>query len=68
MRTHKNPLSLKELSAYLNIHPLTLQRYARAGQVPGFKVKGAWKFDQAQIKRWVKGKKRLECPLILREN
>jgi len=61
-------LTAKELAVYLGIHPLTLERYARLGKVPGFKIGASWRFDKRQIARWLKGKKEVKCPLILREN
>ncbi len=45
-------LTVRELSEYLRVHPSTIYRLLKNGQLPGFKVGSDWRFDVATIDRW----------------
>jgi excisionase family DNA binding protein len=45
-------LTVKELSLYLRVHPSTIYRLLKAGQLPAFKVGRDWRFNAEQIDRW----------------
>jgi excisionase family DNA binding protein len=45
-------LTVRELSAYLRVHPTTIYRLLRKGQLPAFKVGGDWRFNIEEIDRW----------------
>ncbi len=51
-------LTLVELSAYLKIAERTAYGWVKEGKVPGFKVGKAWRFDRADIDRWLDEQKR----------
>jgi excisionase family DNA binding protein len=44
-------MTLKELAAYLKIHPATVYRLLRRKALPGFKM-GDWRFNLEQIDQW----------------
>ena len=46
-------LTIKELAAYLKMAEKTLYRLASKGEVPGFKVGGAWRFRKGEIDKWI---------------
>ncbi len=46
----------KEVAEYLNIHPLTVHKYAREGKIPAFKIGMDWRFHRKFIERWIKEK------------
>ena len=46
-------LTPNELSRILKLHPFTVTRLAREGKLPGFKVRGVWRFQKEQFERWV---------------
>lgn len=52
----KEILTAKEVADYLNIHPLTVHRYAREGKIPAFKIGTDWRFHKKYIERWIKEK------------
>lgn len=52
----KEIITTKELARYLNLHPLTVNRYAREGKIPAFKIGAEWRFYKKYIARWVKEK------------
>jgi len=56
MTKNKEILTAKEVAEYLNIHPLTVHKYAREGKIPAFKIGTDWRFHKKYIQRWIKEK------------
>lgn len=56
MSRSKEILTAKEVAEYLNIHPLTVHKYAREGKIPAFKIGTDWRFHKKYIERWIKEK------------
>ena len=56
MSKHKEILTTKEVAEYLNIHPLTVHRYAREGKIPAFKIGTDWRFHKKYLEKWIKQK------------
>jgi len=56
MKKEKEILTAKEVAEYLNIHPLTVHKYAREGKIPAFKIGTDWRFSKKYIERWIKEK------------
>jgi len=56
MSKHKEILTTKEVAEYLNIHPLTVHRYAREGKIPAFKIGTDWRFHKKYLEEWIKQK------------
>ncbi|MDD5595090.1 MAG: helix-turn-helix domain-containing protein [Candidatus Omnitrophica bacterium] len=52
----KEIMTAKEVAEYLNIHPLTVHKYAREGKIPAFKIGTDWRFHKKYIERWIKEK------------
>ena len=46
-------LTIKELSDLLHIHPSTVYKLTRRGQIPGFRVGADWRFRKDVIARWM---------------
>jgi len=61
MPKNKEIMTAKEVAEYLNLHPLTVHRYAREGKIPAFKIGTDWRFHKKYIQRWIKEK--LACNL-----
>ncbi|MEI6514069.1 MAG: helix-turn-helix domain-containing protein [bacterium] len=40
----------------MNLHPLTVHKYAREGKIPAFKIGTDWRFHKKYIERWIKAK------------
>jgi excisionase family DNA binding protein len=55
-RKNKEIMTAKEVAEYLNIHPLTVHKYAREGKIPAFKIGTDWRFHKKYIARWIKEK------------
>lgn len=52
MPTVTKVLTVKELSEYLRVHPSTIYRLLKRGQLPGFKLGSDWRFNIEAIDRW----------------
>ena len=46
-------MTTKELSRYLNLHEITICKYAGAGQIPAMRIGRLWRFDKDAIDRWI---------------
>ena len=46
-------LDTDQAAAIMQIHPKTLQRYARQGIVRGFQLGTMWRFRASDIDRWI---------------
>jgi excisionase family DNA binding protein len=46
-------MTVKELAAYLRVHPSTIYKLLRLGELPGFRVASEWRFNLATIDRWL---------------
>jgi excisionase family DNA binding protein len=46
-------VTVKELAAYLRVHPSTIYKLLRLRELPGFRVASEWRFHLATIDRWL---------------
>jgi len=47
-------LSAEEAAVHLRLHPKTLQRMARLGQVPAVRIGKYWRFQLSRLDGWVR--------------
>jgi excisionase family DNA binding protein len=52
----KEILTTKEVAKYLDIHPLTVHKYAREGKIPAFKIGTDWRFHKRHLDKWIEDK------------
>jgi excisionase family DNA binding protein len=45
-------LTVQDLAHYLKIHPSTVYRLLKRGQLPAFKIGSDWRFGVEDIDRW----------------
>lgn len=50
-------MTVKEVAAFLNVDEKTIYRLAQKGELPGFKVAGAWRFQRADLQQWIDARK-----------
>ena len=48
-------MTVKELSEYLRVHPSTIYKLLKRGELPGFRVGSDWRFQIEVIDRWCLG-------------
>lgn len=46
-------MTVRDVAGYLNVHEKTVYRLAQRGDLPGFKVAGAWRFRPEDLEKWV---------------
>lgn len=49
-------LTIREVAELLKINEKTAYKLALAGEIPGFKVGGSWRFEREEITIWIKRK------------
>ena len=54
-------LDSEEAAALLHIHPKTLQRLARSGEIPGFRIGKLWGFRASVLNEWLESKLRADA-------
>jgi len=45
-----------EVAKHLKVHPSTVYKMAKRGELPGFKIGSDWRFDRAQIDEWIRSR------------
>jgi excisionase family DNA binding protein len=45
-------MTVREVSAYLRVHPSTIYRLLKRRQIPAFQVGSDWRFNIEMIDRW----------------
>ncbi|HAH21674.1 MAG: hypothetical protein A2Y00_06585 [Omnitrophica WOR_2 bacterium GWF2_43_52] len=56
MAKNKEIMNTKEVSDFLKLHPFTVNKLAREGKIPAFKIGADWRFDKKLIDKWIKDK------------
>ena len=46
-------MTIDEVASYLSLHPLTVRRLARDGEIPAFKVGRQWRVQRELLDRWM---------------
>ncbi len=46
-------MTVRELAKYLKVHPSTIYRLLKTGQLPTFKVGSDWRFNVYEINHWL---------------
>ena len=57
-------LNSQEAATLLQIHPKTLEKLARDGEVPSHRIGDLWRFRASELDRWLKSKLSSESPLV----
>lgn len=46
-------MTVHDVAEYLNVDEKTVYRLAKRGDLPGFKVAGAWRFKRSDLDGWI---------------
>jgi excisionase family DNA binding protein len=60
-------MTIRDVAAYLNVNEKTVYRLSQRGDLPGFKVAGAWRFKLDDINAWIEARKGATGPEANRE-
>ena len=50
-------MTVRDVAAFLNVDEKTVYRLSQKGELPGFKVAGAWRFQRSDIQSWIDDRK-----------
>ena len=50
---NKTVMTIKDVAAYLGIHPMTVYKFAQRGKLPAFKIGSDWRFHRKHIEAWI---------------
>lgn len=50
-------LTVKDVAQLLRVDEKTVYRLVRKGELPGFKVAGAWRFTRMDLQQWIERQK-----------
>jgi len=51
--TPEQAMTVRDVAGYLNVDEKTVYRLAQRGDLPGFKVAGAWRFKRSDLDNWI---------------
>ncbi len=46
-------LTIAQVAEYLHLHPLTVRRLARDGEIPVFKIGRQWRVQKERLDQWM---------------
>jgi len=46
-------MTTKELARYLQLHEITVCKYAAEGKIPAIRIGRVWRFDKDAIDKWI---------------
>jgi excisionase family DNA binding protein len=46
-------MTVREVSAYLHVHPSTICRFLKQNRIPAFRINGDWRFHVKAIDDWL---------------
>jgi len=52
-REPEQAMTVRDVASYLNVDEKTVYRLAKRGELPGFKVAGAWRFKRSDLDAWI---------------
>jgi excisionase family DNA binding protein len=48
----KKVMTVREVAAYLSVHPTTIYRLLKRNQIPAFRIGSDWRFNVETIDHW----------------
>lgn len=55
--TENAALTVRDVAGLLAVDSKTVYRLAKRGELPGFRVAGAWRFMKGDIESWIEAQK-----------
>ena len=57
VRSIEPAMTVRDVAKFLNVGNITVYRLVQAGELPGFKVAGSWRFQKVDLVQWIEEKK-----------
>ncbi len=55
-------MTVRDVAGFLNVDEKTVYRLVKRGDLPGFKVAGAWHFRRSDLDSWIDTQKKVANP------
>jgi excisionase family DNA binding protein len=55
----KRVMTVREVAAYLSVHPTTIYRLLKRKQIPAFRIGSDWRFNIETINHWRRQQEKL---------
>jgi excisionase family DNA binding protein len=49
-------VTIEELATILKVHPITVYRMVKRGELPAFRIGRVWRLDSEQIDHWLRNR------------
>jgi excisionase family DNA binding protein len=53
MTKSKQVMTIRDVADYLDVHPMTIYKHVREGNIPAFKIGTSWRIRKDSIKKWI---------------
>jgi len=53
LANEKTVMTIKDVAKYLEVHPMTIYKFAQKGKIPAFKIGSDWRFHRKYIDAWI---------------
>ena len=50
-------MAVRDVAVHLTVNEKAVYRLAQRGELPGFNVAGAWRFQRSELDHWIKAQK-----------
>ena len=50
-------ITIDQAAEYMQVNPMTVRRWIKAGKLPASNVNGLWRIDSEQLEKLMEGKK-----------
>ena len=54
MEEKSSLMGVEELAEFLKLHPLTVRKLARNGELPAFKIGRRWNVKRDELEKWMR--------------
>ena len=61
-------MTVRDVARHLNVNEKTVYRLVQRGELPGFKVAGAWRFKRSDLEDWIDCQKRVVAQQMIKED
>ena len=61
-------MTVRDVARHLNVNEKTVYRLVQRGELPGFKVAGAWRFKRSDLEDWIDRQKQVVAQQMIKED
>ena len=61
-------MTVRDVARHLSVNEKTVYRLVQRGDLPGFKVAGAWRFKRSDLEDWIDRQKQVVVQQMIKED